>query len=360
MALEDASKGLPSFRRLPTGTGGKKLANAERIPVVEVDNEVIYVNPAFPKLPFVIKLGQPTNLALFADQSNTKTKWFNWLNKPRTAEGAPTHNRSLILAHAIYKDTEGRLYGTMDEKGSGYVVKGVSRMSVLPIKKGTALQGMLGILERGAAETDASIAEYFISSGIRTYRIVAITKLKELINNGKRYSIDEAKREGIIPNESEPVISIRAFGTRNRIDDISSRPDSFEDARLMVAQELRRDPVGFGKPEYFRWFANTLAENVARMHKAGFVHKFLSSHNLTLDCRIVDLDGVHRGSKYFSPEIMRISMLRTNFELEEYRDDLDEAFKSLSILRRELADPEIPTYLRKDFEDKYLEALEEN
>ena len=59
----------------------------------------------------------------------------------------------------------------------------------------------------------------------------------------------------------------------------------------MVSQELGYKRTITDK-EYFEWFAKTLGENVGIMHRNGWTHRYLSSHNVTLDCRIVDLDSV--------------------------------------------------------------------
>jgi hypothetical protein len=45
--------------------------------------------------------------------------------------------------------------------------------------------------------------------------------------------------------------------------------------------------------EYLKWFAKTLGYNIGLMHKNGFEHHYIDGgHNVTLDCRIVDLDGI--------------------------------------------------------------------
>ena len=48
----------------------------------------------------------------------------------------------------------------------------------------------------------------------------------------------------------------------------------------------------FSYAEYLKWFAKTLGTNVARMHKAGYSHRFLHSQNVTADCGIMDNDSV--------------------------------------------------------------------
>lgn len=369
---------IDSFQRLPTGAGRREVPKEEKVPVVDIANEVIYVNPSFQSsnniaslrlLPFRIAEGESTNLGIFAGQLDSET---TSANEQRTAEGGRKHHRSLVLAQVLFKDAEGRLYRDVDAKGIGNVQERSGELKAYPIEKGEPSQGMLGIFERSVAEKDASLAEEFISLGIRTYRVIAITKLKELVWGDGKYSIEEAKISGIIPTESEPVISIRAFGTRDRIVDISSisePPGNFnrriDDARLMVAQELGRNPKEFGRKEYFHWFVETLAENVARMHRAHLIHGYLSEHNITLDCRIVDLDSVRPGSEIPVSDIREY--LQTFYDRDDEKDPykLDVSRTLDSIRRLELvfiwsgtSDIDADKW-GADFRIKYLQILEE-
>lgn len=62
----------------------------------------------------------------------------------------------------------------------------------------------------------------FLSNGIRTNRVVAILGLKEIIDKeGNKISIEKAKEIGIISAEMCPVILVRAFNTKERIDYIT-------------------------------------------------------------------------------------------------------------------------------------------
>jgi len=362
---EELRKETP-LNKPSTDTEKQELEERKQVPVAEVLNEVIYVNPAFENpdffhsSPHPLRVGQPTTLGIFAGQVAPEQTG----RKQRTAEGTHGHHRSLILGHGIFRDDGGRLYRDVDAKGIGFLpptIDGV--ISASPIERGGPTQGMLGIFERGMAERDASLAEEFISRGIRTYRVIAITKLDELVDDGKRYPIDEAKRRGIIPDECEPVISIRAFGTRDRIRDISyhTSSKSIDAARLLVAQELGRDPQEFGRKEYFHWFVETLAENVARMHKAHLVHGYLTSHNITLDCRIVDLDSVHPGPEIYISDILE-QLKKLNFGNptgpNPYSNDLFEAIDSLGCLDLQTPrGPDSSNWLT-DFKKKYSQILE--
>ncbi|MBI2054779.1 MAG: hypothetical protein HYT39_01625 [Candidatus Sungbacteria bacterium] len=294
MSLEQSSE-------LPIGAG-KREAKMERIPAVEVKNEVAWVNPHI-HAPFDVEEGKPTKLGIFATTHEE--------SKDTTVEGVVGHGRSAILGQVIFEDDKGEKYRDVDIKGLGSLTYWDGGLLVNPVHE--VREGVVrGILDYAIALKDASMAEAFSSSGIRTYRVIAITKLKEIVTNFTRnepqekISIEEAKKLLILPLSSDPALEIRAFGTRERIADLSivdpkyktPTRNSFEDARLMVSQELEIPEQEFTPIEYVKWFANTLGENVARMHTLGFAHGYLTRHNITLDCRIIDLDSVERPRGY--------------------------------------------------------------
>ena len=49
--------------------------------------------------------------------------------------------------------------------------------------------------------------------------------------------------------------------------------------------------------DYLEWFAETLGRQMAIIHSAGSYHNYLTPHNITLDCRVVDFDSIHEISK---------------------------------------------------------------
>ena len=138
------------------------------------------------------------------------------------------------------------------------------------------------------------MSEFFIKQGLRTHRALAIIRLDEIVvENGEKISVSKARKFGYIKYTTEPVIEVRAFGTKARIADAKDQVLS-EDAKHIVAQELGKDPYNFSKEDYVQWFAQTLGKQVAIIHNAGFIHGYLTDHNITLDCRIVDLDSVKK------------------------------------------------------------------
>lgn len=146
--------------------------------------------------------------------------------------------------------------------------------------------------------------------------------------NGERISIKEAKQKGYLRRTDKPVVQMRAFGTRARIQDVNHR--NLEDARGLVARELSVETEAFSPQAYLEWFAETLGQQLAILHNAGYGHQYLSGHNITLDCRIVDLDSVFP----LEPAREDAWYKRTRELQEDFRDSKS----SLQDLRRWITD----------------------
>lgn len=289
-------------RQLSIGVGQKELAKErETLPAVEVANEVVWVNKEM-EIPFDIKKGESNCLGMFLIPGLKKT------DKGYNLEMRPEHRRSGILGRVIFKDKEGRLYRDVDLKGIGYshVQFGRQKVHEPEISYDPAYPDetkTLGILDRSFAENDIKMAEKFLKSGVRTYRPIALIELGEIFDkNGEKISVKKAKERDLIKNSDEPVVEVRAFGTRTRVGDlfdiynqIQNDPETetlLEDAIKLVAQEQGINPKNFSKEDYFNWFKQVMGINVARMHNKKWVHGYLTGHNITLDARIVDLDSV--------------------------------------------------------------------
>jgi len=267
----------------------------------QVKNTVLEVNPyIYP--PLKLEEGKPSPLGLFAEAAFEKIGEAPSPGK-YLLEVWRVHPRSALLGRVVFTDKERRLYRDTDLKGIGLIgepwgaLLREPQVSVPGRKWGDL--GRLGLLDRGTALSDYEKSEEFLKAGIRTYRILAIIGLKELVANQRKLSLKEAIKEGIIDKRFHPAIEVRAFGTKLRIEDFYSESEYSEndvellldDARKLVSQELgRKEPLS--EEEYLSWFAKTLGENVGSMHKNGWYHRYLSPHNITLDCRIVDLDSI--------------------------------------------------------------------
>ncbi len=287
-------------KNLPIGIGGEKLeGHKETLPVSEVANEIIWVNPHI-QTPFALEIGKDCKLGMFLNPKPNESQ------KNFLLEVKRGHGRSGILGRVIFKDDEGRMYRDIDLKGVGnvihefYVNTGKFRVGATETRTDPANLSTEGILYLPYANHDMRMTEQFLEKGIRTYRIVAMIELKELIDaNGIKISVKDARKQKLLEKDT-PIIAIRAFGTKTRIADITSRMNyemdntklALEDARLLTSQELGKNENRFSYDDYFAWFVKTIAQNVALMHKSGWVHGYLTEHNLTLDARIVDLDSV--------------------------------------------------------------------
>lgn len=306
-------------KELPTGIGEKfqKERGKERVPVLKIANSVLWVNPAFPDLPFKLEEGEPTNLGMFFAPKlpelppEPRYKKFLRLGKSKPKEKRPSFvvmpedvARSALLGSVIFRDMERRIYRDIDIKGLGRFIMdspGSARKGDVGPKHGNPREAW-GLHDYHYAYNDRRYSEQFLEEGIRTYRIVAVIDLKEIIDNeGNKISIKEAKLKKIISEEMQPVLEIRAFSTkervsylmeRNRYASLERKRLALEDAKAMIAQELGIEPENFSYADYLNWFAKTLGEQVAKIQKLGLVHGYLTNHNISLDCRIVDLDSV--------------------------------------------------------------------
>ncbi len=292
-------------RELPTGIGGVELRkDIKTLPAVEVANEVSWVNNKM-NLPFDLKIGKQSPLGMFLTPSPKEGEDVYDL------EVSGSHSRSGILGRVIFSDKEGRLYRDIDLKGVGFNVNGaivrrVDSSDVGNISTFSPFVGTKGIADQELIRCDINFSEKFLKAGIRTHRVAALFDLKEIIDGaGNKISIAKAKEAGILDKKDEPVIEMRAYGVRSRVWDISEifyygydEEDKrkamklLSDAKNMVAQELNIDSGQFTYDDYFSWLIKTTAINLARMHYNKWVSGYLTSHNITLDGRFIDLDSV--------------------------------------------------------------------
>jgi len=298
-----------------------------------VENKVLKVNPNV-YLPLKLEKGKESPLGLFLKSAivSNISRISSECQKLEVWPGQE-HRRTALLGRVIFKDKEGRLYRDIDLKGIGHIEKGKIQLPKISERVGA----VYGLREKEYAIEEYELAEFLLSKGIRTNRILAIVELKELIVKGEKISLKEARKREIIPRFFTPVIEIRGFGTCARIDDLMAVKismwdrdvrESFrnlgqlltstekehpldekeveneksikrgkillEDAIKLVSQELNRENSPLSPKEYLQWFAQTLGKNVGLMHREGFAHNNLITHNITLDCRIIDLATVNK------------------------------------------------------------------
>lgn len=293
------SRILPNMsERLPFGDAGKLDSEESKVFAAEVKNETLWVNPEM-ELPFKLDVGKPSPLGLFFSQDEIP-------DISRLVRVHPGHYRSALLGRAIFQDKQGRSYRDIDVKGIGVLASKVSGLAVDTPLGARRESGIEGLALLDYAEHDRDMTEEFLRQGIRTYRVVAIIELNEIVEGNKVTSVAELRRRGanyslahgerVYPEEHEiPVIEVRAYPTKMRVADVRLK-GALEDALALISEEMNlKTPMN--QSEYLSWFAETIGTQVGRMHKLGYTHNYLTGHNLTLDGRIIDLDSVEHNSK---------------------------------------------------------------
>ncbi|HEY4505513.1 MAG TPA: hypothetical protein VJG67_02385 [Candidatus Paceibacterota bacterium] len=288
-----------SLEHAPTGLGNEALVeNKDFLPMVPVKNKVEWVDKDV-HLPFSLEVGESTPIGMFLSPAPEKGEHTYEL------EVEPDHGRSGMLGRVIFQDNEGRLYRDIDLKGMGYI--SFPETGKPPIVDKVAITSAIrgraeGIQTIGRALLDLRRTKLFLGLGIRTQRILAMIRLNEIIGErGEHISIADARRKKILNagEEDEPVVMVRAYGTRGRISEVANTESSIaktklEDARRLVAQELKIDPEDLTWGKYLGWFMESMGKNIGRMHGNGWIHSFLTDHNMTLDARVIDLDSVQQ------------------------------------------------------------------
>lgn len=288
-----------------------KKANTE-IGAELVKNRVIYLNDKWYKSktapPLGLELGKQTTLGKFlTNEKGLLRKVFDKVTgkKVGTSEvSLQDKTRSGIAARIIFKDEFGNFYRDIDLKGSGLAVKDylthTMRQSQPKFEHEEFDHGKnWGLQTNMEATIDSQRAEMLIENGIRSDRTIAIISISEIIDkNGKKIPIEEAVFKKIInlPEGMKPVIQVRAYGLKTRIGQFTKDNEVnrglIEDARVFVAVELGKSKEDFSLNDYVHWLNKTVAINLARLHKLGYVHTNLSPEmpNMTLDARFTDHD----------------------------------------------------------------------
>ncbi len=252
------------------------------LPALLVKNSVSWINPAFSDLPFSFSLGESSSLGLFfchapqtegvdadADDADAEDSLIRRAHLYEL-EIEPGHSRSAVIVRMEIRDTSGRVYKIIDAKGVGYI-KGPPRIQP---RYGATLPLTLGIFDAEDARLDVKMSELFLGYGMNVPRPIAVIDLHEIVgSDGKPMSVETAKEQGIVLEDLNPVIEIRAFTTRTRLQDvINGRRKDYEG--MYTNEELARN----------------LGRNVGIMHSHGWKHGVMTPHNIALDGSIMDFD----------------------------------------------------------------------
>ena len=277
---------------LPIGLGGAELNRERRLaPALPVDNKVLWVNKEV-ELPFRLEEGSRANIGLFLTAQAGEE-----IDRAIKLENNLLHGRSALLGRIIFKDKSGRLYRDIDLKGVGCFESESNRVigPRAALKPRGLSDSPRGICLKEEAIADRNFSEYFLKNGLRTCRVLAILELKKIAGDDEVIPVALAKKRGYMKKNEKPVIEVRGWVTKARIDNALDDGGKYiRDAISLVAQEIGINPAEFTIEAYLEWFARTLGEQVGRLHKLGFTHNNLIEHNITLDCRIIDFDTVRK------------------------------------------------------------------
>lgn len=263
----------------------------ETKPAIEVGNEVIWSNHEI-EFPFSVRRGEGTKLGVFLTNEGAEPT----LNMAVDDK----HHRSGLVGEIIIGDAQKNIYHFVDLKGIGFVGMpvGGEKITVAPPAKQRLGRGTWGTWREDLAIRERDITEELVHEGVRTYRIGALIRLKEIaLPDGKKISIEEAEKNGIIAPNENPIVGVRLYRMRERVIHDNERSREYlQKAKDVVEGELNKELTW---DSYAEWFAATLGENLAKIHKSGYWHGYLSNHNVTLACEIVDF-GFGEGNKRLS------------------------------------------------------------
>lgn len=258
---------------------------------VPVKNTVILANTEI-QAPFSIILGEATPVVLFHQgfAYGEKDALFNQY----VLETHQKHHRSALLARVIFVDNQGQVYRDVDIKGIGflYPTYGMTALPYNGLGYRNRTGERFGFLSQTEAGLDFENSKRLLELGVRTNGVLGVARLDEIVLGGKVISVAKAQELGVLPPGFIPVVEIRAFGTKVRVQDVLDKSSysyaMMTDAKRLVEQELHQ---GLSWKDYFIWFTTTLGENMGKMHQAGLSHGHINTHNVTLDCRLVDLNN---------------------------------------------------------------------
>ena len=288
---------LPKSRNIGTPIGVEK-----------VKNETAWVNKKYQDY-FNLLRKKSSDMALFLRPRSTFSIFPGRLNLLlREFHGRSADIPEEIIGHALKQkmfELEGEVLRDFDLKGEGYLNKETGKIESVGYDKNDP-ERVFGLLDRKYALLDSGLAELFSLNGIRCHKSIAVIDIKEVfvknfLKGWSKISVEKLKQRGIIPKDFRPVIQLRGFGTKTRLDDLINTKNNeefinneIEDAISLVEFENKKE---FDIPKYTNymlWLAEINGRNLAKMHKLGYVHGYATTMNFTLDGRITDFDSVQK------------------------------------------------------------------
>lgn len=259
-------------------------------PISKVSNVVSYVNPFFNGMLKGLTKGEPSKLGFSLDSSKVDSTYDLKLVPGSNILINNKHTRSGVFAKAFLRPSDYAkrphpypdFIRDLELKGCGFN----------PDFFNTKITDF-GFQDRQNAIDDSNVTDYLAHHGLRVVPHIAHIRLNEIIINGEKYSIEEAKEKELISKGIEPILIVRGFGTRNRVEDLLKAYDNeklINDAIDVLSIETGNSKK-LTQNEYAEWFAKNLGRQIGLMDKLKFLHYALSSHQVTLDGRIVDFAG---------------------------------------------------------------------
>ena len=171
-------------------------------------------------------------------------------------------------------------------------------------------EGYLGLYDLDSAQYDKDHALLLESFDCRIAKPVAIIKLNELPswarNEGTQVnSIAELKKLGVLKPDFDPVVYIRSAISDTRVEDIcnvknvnSLNPHNIEKIKKEIDRIAGALAGEVGKKmnpkEYVEWFVQTAATSLGKLHKNGYVHRYIHAGNMTIAGELIDFDSVEK------------------------------------------------------------------
>ncbi len=185
------------------------------------------------------------------------------------------HGRSVKLVSRF--ELDGKQVEALDIKGTG-----PSELKARPEKPDD-----WGTFDVRRAADDASYAQTFHELGLKVALPVAILRLHEIYdNNGKRVSVGEARKKGLVLPGRQPSLFLRAVESPMRWNDANK-----EDA-LRFFNEHRKQYGWANITDYAAWVARNVGKSLAVIRNNGLHFCFSHGGNVTLAGELVDFDGV--------------------------------------------------------------------
>lgn len=264
----------------------------------------------------------------------------------------PFLNRHCLWSSESFVDN-GQVYRDVDAKGVGYTQGFPAVFLPIQYPEMDGDRQHRGILHHDAAEDERLVSEELYRLDARVVRHVAHVELDELVEAGNRFDLSSGKtvpRKVVADrlwsnyDNIRPTLVYRAMGTNSRINHliVNSAPEVrhyvtelIDDAIGFISEELgaRMTPGDYGV-----WFAETLGLQLNMLHQKQVftdlsAHIHAGTHNVTLDCRFVDVGS------YSTP----LSRVR---ETEQIRRELEEHPELAELFRKPLPSAEQRKKLR--------------